>query len=73
MRTDEQHGGPGERGGLRLGIQRQRTGNPGHLQSCRAASVADPIRMFLGLLDPNPDPTVRGMDPDPDPSVIKQK
>ncbi len=42
------------------------------------------IRMFLGLLDPDPlvrsmepDPLVRGMDPnpdpDPDPSVIKQK
>jgi hypothetical protein len=31
------------------------------------------MRMFLGLLDP--DPLVRGMDPDPDPepSVIKQK
>jgi hypothetical protein len=30
--------------------------------------------MFLGLLDPDPDPLVRGMDPDvdPDPS-IKQK
>jgi len=32
------------------------------------------IKMFLGLLDP--DPLVRGMDPDPaldpDPSVIKQ-
>ncbi len=29
----------------------------------------------LGLLDPNPDPLVRGMDPDPDPypSIIKQK
>jgi hypothetical protein len=24
--------------------------------------------MFLGLLDPDPDPSVRGMDPDPDPS-----
>jgi hypothetical protein len=31
VRPDQQHGGPGERGGLRLGIQRQRTGNPGHL------------------------------------------
>jgi hypothetical protein len=35
------------------------------------------IHMFLGLLDPNPDPDslVRGMDPDPDPdpSNIKQK
>ena len=43
--------------------------------------------MFLGLLDPDPDPLVRGMDPDPlvrgmdpdpdsdpapDPSIIKQ-
>jgi hypothetical protein len=25
--------------------------------------------MFLGLLDPDPDPIVRGMDPDPDPIV----
>ena len=35
------------------------------------------IRMFLGLLDPDPDPLVRGMDPDPDPDLdpsnIKQK
>jgi hypothetical protein len=29
------------------------------------------IRMFLGLLDP--EPLVRGTDPDPDPSIIKQK
>jgi hypothetical protein len=31
--------------------------------------------MFLGLLDPDPDPSVRGMDPDPDldPSITKQK
>jgi hypothetical protein len=33
--------------------------------------------MFLDLLDPNPDPSVRGMDPDPDPdlnpSITKQK
>jgi hypothetical protein len=29
------------------------------------------IRMFLGLLDP--DPLVRGVDPDPDPSINKQK
>jgi hypothetical protein len=30
--------------------------------------------MFLGLLDPNPDPLVGGMDSDPalDPSIIKQ-
>jgi hypothetical protein len=31
------------------------------------------IRMFLGLLDPDPDPVVRGMNPDPDPSIIYQK
>ena len=33
------------------------------------------IHMFLGLLDPDPDPLVRGMDPDPDPDhyIIKQK
>jgi hypothetical protein len=31
------------------------------------------IRMFLGLLDPDPDPLVGGMDPDPDPSITKQK
>ena len=34
------------------------------------------IHMFLGLLDPDPDPLVKGMDPDPaadpDPSIIKQ-
>ncbi len=37
--------------------------------------------MFLGLLDPDPDPLVRGLDPDPypaldpdpDPSIIMQK
>ncbi len=32
-----------------------------------------PIRMFLGLLDPDPDPLIRGMDPDPEPSIIKPK
>jgi hypothetical protein len=31
------------------------------------------MRNFLGLLDPDLDPLVRGMDPDPDPSIIKQK
>jgi hypothetical protein len=25
--------------------------------------------MFLGLLDPGPDPSVKGMDPDPDPDL----
>jgi hypothetical protein len=29
------------------------------------------IRMFLGLLDPDADPSVRGMDPDP--FITKQK
>jgi hypothetical protein len=29
------------------------------------------IHMFLGLLDPDPDPLVRDMDPDP--SITKQK
>jgi hypothetical protein len=29
------------------------------------------IHMFLGLLDPDPDPLVRGMDPDP--SIVMQK
>ncbi len=34
-----------------------------------------PIHMFLGLLDPDPEPLVIGMDPNPDrdPSIIKQK
>jgi hypothetical protein len=27
--------------------------------------------MFLGLLDPDPDPLVRGMDPNPDPLWIR--
>jgi hypothetical protein len=31
------------------------------------------IRMFLDILDSDPDPFVIGMDPDPDPSIIKQK
>jgi len=35
------------------------------------------IHVFLGILDPDPDPLVRGMDPDPvpylDPSNVKQK
>jgi hypothetical protein len=30
------------------------------------------IHMFLGLLDSDPDPSVRGVDPDPDPSIVKQ-
>jgi hypothetical protein len=28
--------------------------------------------MFLGLLDPDPDPLLRGMDPHSDPSIINQ-
>jgi hypothetical protein len=31
------------------------------------------INMFLGLLDPNPDPLVIGMDPDPDPDPSSTK
>jgi hypothetical protein len=31
------------------------------------------IHMFLDLLDPDPDPLVRGMDPDPEPIIIKPK
>jgi hypothetical protein len=31
------------------------------------------IHVFLGLLEPDPDPLARGMDPDLDPSIIKQK
>ncbi len=38
-----------------------------------ASSVADPDPYFLGLLDPDPDPLVRGMDPDPDSSITKEK
>jgi hypothetical protein len=34
----------------------------------RPTSVADPN--VLGLLDPDPDPVVRGTDPDPDPLVV---
>ncbi len=34
-------------------------------------SVLDPDPHFLGLLDPDPDPPVRGRDPDP--SIIMQK
>jgi hypothetical protein len=40
------------------------------------SSVADPDPPdphVLGLMNPDPDPLVRGMDPDPDPSIIKQK
>jgi hypothetical protein len=28
--------------------------------------------MFLGFLDSDPDPLVKGIDSDPDPSIIKQ-
>jgi hypothetical protein len=59
MRTDQQHGGPGERGGLRLGIQRQRTGNPGHT-CCRVTYAYSPgyrIRIHL-IRDPDPDPVL---------------
>jgi hypothetical protein len=29
--------------------------------------------MFLGLLDPDPDPLVRGMDPYPDPDPVPDR
>jgi hypothetical protein len=61
------------RGQPRL-VQRVAAGPARHLQPVLR------IHMFLGLLDPDPDPLVRGMDsdpdpaldPDPDPSTIKQ-
>jgi hypothetical protein len=37
-------------------------------QRCGSRSVW----YVLGLLDPDPDPLVRGTDPDPDPSIITQ-
>jgi hypothetical protein len=44
------------------------------LQGRLLYSVPDPPDpQVLGLLDPDPDPLVRGMDPDPDPSIIMQK
>jgi hypothetical protein len=43
----------------------------GYLSSSVAVPYpSDPY--VLGLLDPVPDPLVRGMDPAPDPSIIKQ-
>ena len=45
--------------------------------STLGASVGDPDPHVLGLLDPDPDPSVRGMDPYPapdlDPSIINHK
>jgi hypothetical protein len=38
------------------------------IQCCGSGSIGS---VFLGLLDPDPDPLVRGMDLDP--SIIKQK
>jgi hypothetical protein len=38
---------------------------------CRKSMLRIRIHMFLGLLDPDPDPFVRGIDPNP--SIIKQK
>jgi hypothetical protein len=35
-------------------------------ESYKAVFRIHRIHMFLGLLDPDPDPLVRGMDPDPD-------
>jgi hypothetical protein len=43
------------------------------LQAVLRIQIRFRIHMFLGLLDPGPDPLVRGMDPNPDLSIIKQK
>ncbi len=43
----------------------------GAQSSWQAVLLIRILRMFMGLLDPDPDPLVRGMDPDP--SIIKQK
>ncbi len=54
----------------RYGSDRIRSNSSIHNTGCRAVlRIRTP--MFLGLLDPDPDPLVRGMDPDP--SIIKQK
>jgi hypothetical protein len=43
-------------------------------QSCLTSSwLRIRIRMFLGLLDPDPDSVVRGTRAEPNPSIIKQK
>ncbi len=42
-------------------------------QRCGSESGSTGSTCFWGLLDPDPDPLVRGMDPDPDPSIIKHK
>jgi hypothetical protein len=43
---------------------------------CRLGNLNTVLRiqilMFLGLLDPDPDPVVRGLDSAPDPFIIKQ-
>jgi hypothetical protein len=50
-------------------------GTPPHVIGHLENSVVDPdpkgIRIFLGLVDPDPDPLVRGTDPDQ--PLIKQK
>jgi hypothetical protein len=46
------------------------------IQCCGSGFVGS-LPMFLGFLDPDPDPLVRDLDPDsapdPDPSIIAQK
>jgi hypothetical protein len=44
-----------------------------HTWSMLPAVLRIRIRMFFGLLDPDPDTLVRGTDPDPVPSITKQK
>jgi hypothetical protein len=53
-------------------------GHPGNLHKQNNSITVLRIRIqrihvFLGLLNPDPDPLVRGMDPDPDTSIIKKK
>ncbi len=76
-----EHWGAGERSGQReAGFHLPSLG--GQLGYLRSRNRIRRIRMFSGLMDPDPDPLVRGMDPDPDPlvrgmdpdpSIIKQK
>ncbi len=43
------------------------------LESVLRIRIRIRIHMFFGLLDPDPDPLVRGMDPDPNSSLILHK
>ncbi len=54
-----------------LFLERRVVISPGKKPVFRIRSRIHRIHMFLGLLDPDPDPLVRCMDPDP--SIIMQK